>query len=257
VQVIEPTRPHHQRLARGFLWGAFSVVLVVVLGIGVFSVQRLSLSTHALEEALRPLGTVPDFALQERSGRSVTSTDLLGKVWIAAFIFTRCADECPLMSNRLARLQEAFTAAPNLLLVSITVDPEYDTPAVLSRYAESFGAHPQRWLFLTGEKAAILRLARDGFHLGVVAPREAQQSLHVPSAAPIQQVVGRMLWLLEPSLSWAHHGVHDQGKDQQALLHSARFVLVDGQGQIRQYYDSRDEDALFRLQQHAKYLLRR
>jgi cytochrome oxidase Cu insertion factor (SCO1/SenC/PrrC family) len=255
VQTLEPLRDH-QRLARGLLWGAFSAVLIVVIGVGVLRLRHTSTSQYALEE-LRPLGTVPDFTLLERSGRGVTKNDLLGKVWIVAFIFTQCADECPLMSTRLARLQEAFSAEQDLLLVSITIDPERDTPAVLSQYANSFGAHPQRWLFLTGDKAAILRLAREGFHLGVVDPREAQQPLEIPSPSPFRQALGRVLGLLGPPVSWAHHGVHSQDKAQQAILHSARFVLVDRQGQIRQYYDSRDEDAMHRLQHHTKRLLQR
>jgi cytochrome oxidase Cu insertion factor (SCO1/SenC/PrrC family) len=230
--------------------------LLVVIGIGVVRMPFFTASQYALEDALRPLGTVPDFALQERSGVVVRKQDLLGKVWLVAFIFTQCAEECPLMSHRMAQLQELYRAEPDFRLVSITVDPEHDTPAVLSQYAGSFGAHPQRWLFLTGEKAAILLLARDGFHLGVVDRRAAQQSPPLFSPAWLTAAWWQARELLAPSVSWAHHPAPDQHNAPQALLHSARFVVVDRQGNIRHYYDSRDEDVLSRLQQHVPYLLR-
>jgi protein SCO1/2 len=227
-----------------------SVLLVIGLGVGVLLFQRLSLSSHTLEKELVPLGRVPDFRLSERSGREVSNRELQGKVWVAAFIFTRCVDECPLMSNRMARLQQAFAAEQDVRLVSITVDPEHDTPVVLSEYASHFGADPQRWLFLTGDKAAIFRLAREGFYLGVTEPRRPQQSWRM---LPLRSWVAE---LLTPAVSWAHHKADPQDKGQPAVLHSARLVLVDRQGQIRQYYDSREDEALARLQQHIKHLLR-
>lgn len=239
-------------LNRSVLWWMCGLTLVVGVSVGVFVLQGVYTSRPALQDNLRPLGIVPDFALRERSGRLVTRDDLGEKVWVVGFVFTRCVDECPLVSNRMARLQETFAAQADLCLVSITVDPEHDTPEVLSRYAEGFGAHPQRWLFLTGEKAAIYRLARQGFHLSVVAPSEAQQSSTVlpPSAR-----LWRALHGLAPVVAWAHHAMPHADKARQAILHSARLVLVDRQGQIRQYYDSRDEEAMRRLQHHVKRLL--
>ncbi len=119
-------------------------------------------------EALGVHGQVPDFSLVERSGRRVTLADLQGKVWLANFIYTECAETCPTQSLQLSRLQGEFATTPDLRLVSITVDPEHDTPEVLARYAERYRADPERWLFLTGAKRAIYALARDGFKLGVV-----------------------------------------------------------------------------------------
>jgi cytochrome oxidase Cu insertion factor (SCO1/SenC/PrrC family) len=218
------------------------LALAVVIAIGVVGLWQVPRQTR---DDLRPFATVPDFALHERSGKLVTRGDLQGKVWIADFIFTRCSTECPLASARMARLQEAFATATDLYLVSITVDPEHDTPEVLSRYAESFGAHPQRWLFLTGDKAAIYRLAQEGFRLGVVSPSEAQQSLVVPFYLPS----------FTPATAWAHHGSHEPAQARPTILHSARFVLVDRRSQIRQYYDSQDENSLRRLPDHVKHLL--
>lgn len=246
MRALEQEHRHGKRLVRGVLWGVFGVALAGVIGAGVVGLRQSQAPRQVAEDDLRPFGTVPDFALRERSGRLVTRDDLRGKVWIVDFIFTQCAEECPLVSARMARLQEALAAETDLRLVSITVDPEHDTPEVLSRYAKSFGAHPERWLFLTGDKVTIYRLARDGFRLGVVDPNEAQQSSAVP----------HFLQVFKPAMAWAHHGSHAPDQTRQAILHSARLVLVDRQGQIRQYYDSKDANSLRRVQNHAKRLLR-
>jgi protein SCO1/2 len=185
-------------------------------------------------EGLRVFGTVPSFSLVDRSGRRVTLEDLTGKVWIANFIYTHCPDTCPLQSAQMAKLQTDFAAEEDLRLVSITVDPERDTPAVLSQYASRYGADPDRWLFLTGEKAAIYHLAQEGFRLSVVDP---------------EKKAGRVF---EPTLALAHHG--ETGKQ---FIHSSRFVLVDRQARIRGYYQSTDEEALQRLRKDVRILLRR
>jgi cytochrome oxidase Cu insertion factor (SCO1/SenC/PrrC family) len=202
---------------------------------------------------LRPLAEVPDFVLRERSGQPVTKADLLGKVWIVNFIFTQCVEECPLATSRMARLQEAFAAEADVRLVSITVDPEHDTPEVLREYAESFDAHSQRWLFLTGEKERIHRLAREGFRLGVLEASEADQSATMPPWPGVWKTALGVLQGFTPAMVLAHHDSLQGTK--QAIQHSARFVLVDRQGQIRQYYKSEDDDALRRLQHHVKLLL--
>jgi cytochrome oxidase Cu insertion factor (SCO1/SenC/PrrC family) len=245
------TDGHDKRLARGLLWGLLGMVLVVIIGLGVLGLPGQT-SRYAAEDDLRPFGSVPEFTLQERSGKLVTKGDLLGKVWVTDFIFTRCVEECPLVSQRMARLQAAFATPADFRLVSITVDPEHDTPDVLSRYAANFGADAQRWLFLTGEKTAIYRLVQEGFHVGVVNPYEPRQS----SAPLLPFRLHHHTWqVFTPAVAWAHHSIGHQDKERQTILHSLRFVLMDRQGQIRGYYDSNDEEALRRLQRHVKRLL--
>jgi protein SCO1/2 len=241
------TDGYDKRLARGLLWGLLGVVLVVIIGLGVLGLQGQTFR-YASEDDLRPFGSVPEFTLQERSGKLVTKGELLGKVWVTDFIFTRCAEECPLVSQRMARLQDAFATSADFRLVSITVDPEHDTPEVLSQYAANFGADAQRWLFLTGEKTAIYRLVQEGFHVGVVnQPRQS-------SAPLVPFPLHHHAWqVFTPAVAWAHHSIGHQ--ERQTILHSLRFVLMDRQGQIRGYYDSNDEEALRRLQRHVKRLL--
>jgi len=217
-------------------------------------------------ERLGNFGTVPDFALMERSERRITRTDLLGLLWVVNFFYTDCPDTCPLQSARMARLQHDFSAERDVRLVSISVDPAHDTPAVLRDYAQRFGADAERWLFLTGDRATIYRLAQQGFHLSVVDPgaappppgeqsgarphllsrdREARHRLSPPPLAPL------LRWVFVPRLAWAHAGTAPT-----MLLHSSRFVLVDRQARLRGYYHSDEDAAMRRLRRDVRTVLR-
>jgi len=105
-----------------WLWGA-CVLVALVVGVGLGLRVRFENTSRQAAHDLPHLWAVPDFALIERSGQSVTRAALLGKVWIASVIFTRCVEECPLVSNHMARLQATFAAEADVRLVSITVDP--------------------------------------------------------------------------------------------------------------------------------------
>jgi protein SCO1/2 len=103
---------------------------------------------------LAPGDPLPDFRLTDQDGRTVRPADLRGKVVAIDFIYTRCPlpDVCPRLSANFAMLQRRF--GPNLALLSVTVDPDYDTPAVLRDYARRWGAGPD-WRFLTGDVAPL------------------------------------------------------------------------------------------------------
>lgn len=180
------------------------------MGLGVAVVVAAALAGHLRSGPPPPvMSRLPTFSLTERSGRAVTLESLAGRAWVADFIFTRCAGLCPAMTARMARLGQSLP--PGALLVSITVDPEHDTPETLARYAQGFRAG-DAWLFLTGRKEDLYALAVQGFKL---AAMEVPQDRQAVAAGP--------------------------------FLHSGKFVLVDGRGQVRGYYDSEDESALRRL----------
>ena len=185
---------------RGVLWGLLIATLAVVIAAALLRLRR--------PEPPPVLGQVPELTLVNRDGRTVRRAGLAGAPWIADFIFTRCPASCPLMTARMARLGRELPRDWKVRLVSFSVDPEHDTPAVLERYAESFKA-PARWLFLTGDGRQIYRLSREGFKLGVDA---SPQPVGAETAEPI--------------------------------LHSTRFVLVDGEGRIRGYYDAFDAESM-------------
>lgn len=165
-------------------------------------------------------GAVPPFSLTDRTGRPVRLSDLEGKVWVVDFIFTTCPGPCPVMTSQMKRLQDELKGNPRVRLVSITVDPETDTPAVLSKYAAAVGGDPERWFFLTGPKNEIRDLANQGLHLAVTENPDAASN-----------------------------------PGQGAIIHSTRFVLVDGRAHIRGYFDSTDDQFLQELARGIDRLL--
>lgn len=109
-----------------------------------------------------PIGEIPAFRFTTQEGKALTKDDLLGKIWVADFVFTRCSGPCPVMTSRMAELAKGLAKAKDVRLVSISVDPEHDTPAVLSEYAGRMLADPSKWIFLTGPKLEIDDFARKG-----------------------------------------------------------------------------------------------
>ena len=105
---------------------------------------------------LQKISEVPAFTLTDQTGRIVTLADLKGKIWVANFIFTRCKGPCPLSTLRMAELNKRLARArKEVQLISFTVDPDHDTPTVLTEYAKPSEADPAHWQFLTGPSADI------------------------------------------------------------------------------------------------------
>jgi protein SCO1 len=127
------------------------------------------------EQRLPTIDAAPDFALTSQDGAEVTLESLRGKVVAVTFIYTWCPDVCPMLTDKLARVQDALGPrfGADVAFVSITVDPERDTPEVLSDYAESFDADPAGWSFLTGEPAAVREVARQ-YGVAVAPAAEGQ-----------------------------------------------------------------------------------
>jgi len=106
---------------------------------------------------------VPEFELLDQDSLPFSSAEMKGRVWVLDFFFTTCPTICPRMSTNLRAIQDAFEEE-ELGIISITINPRYDTPAMLREYAAKFGAGPQ-WKFLSGEQEYIHRLARQGFYM--------------------------------------------------------------------------------------------
>lgn len=179
----------------------YALAALAVVGSGLFF--------YLLSRQVPPpivLAQLPPFALTERDGSTVTLGDLAGAPWIADFIFTRCAVYCPRLTVRMKELRQRLP--PRVRSVSFSVDPDYDTPAVLAEYARSWGIEGRDWLFLTGSRETMWTLIREGFLQPVEETPEVV-------ASPI--------------------------------LHSNRFVLVDAQGRMRGLYDAFDEGAFDQL----------
>ena len=161
------------------IWVMLGVIIIAIAGINLWSAFDTKLEGSPdlpkLVEARVP--RVPDFSLTNQQGQPLSLSDMVGKIWVADFIFTNCPTICPAMTQEMARLQSEFVADP-VYFVSFSVDPERDTPRVLSRYASAYGADDRRWHFLTGDKAKIYQLAEQGFSLA--AGHKGSEILHSP-----------------------------------------------------------------------------
>jgi protein SCO1/2 len=221
--------------------GVVALLLVVVLAATAIRIGILGRGVDA--SSLPDYGQIDDFALTEAGGHEVTLAELQGRVWIADFIFTRCRTTCPLMTSEMARLTDELAAGPELRLVSVTVDPEHDTPEVLSGFGRRYGADGDRWLFLTGDKEAIYDLTRRSFHLGVAEAGEEETLLAATGDA---------------GTAGGDQATKDgpvQYEGGEPFIHSTRIVLVDREGTIRGYYDATDPEKLRDLRVHARSLL--
>lgn len=161
----------------------------------------------------------PAFTLTDQQGQPVSSERLRGTVVIANFIYTHCDDICPLLTVQMQGLQDRLrregVLGEEVQLLSFTVDPARDTPAVLAAYAERHGADPEAWRFLTGPTDTVVPLIVEGFRLGVDALP--------PPETPAQP-----------------HADGEHTTQDYAVMHSGRFVLIDRMGQVRAFYDGRD-----------------
>jgi protein SCO1/2/putative membrane protein len=188
---------------RGILvvvWTVLAAALFSMVVVGPAAPQRRA--AQELGDRGEELGP---FQLTERSGRRVTHDDLADRVAIVSFIFTRCQLSCPRITSIMKSLQEKLEGT-DVQLVSLSVDPDHDTPEVLRSYADSYGADPQRWWFLTGPRSEIYDLIQNRFKLSVMDDPGAD------------------------------------GEKSEFILHSDRLGLVD-RGRIVGLFDSNEPEA--------------
>lgn len=112
-------------------------------------------------------GLLTGFSLTERSGKQISSEDLKGQPYVAGFFFSMCPSICVQQNTKVQQLQERFKDQP-IRFLSISCDPEIDTPEVLTKYADRFEADPDQWLFFTGDMTYIRNVGFDRFRLGVM-----------------------------------------------------------------------------------------
>jgi cytochrome oxidase Cu insertion factor (SCO1/SenC/PrrC family) len=178
--MISPDRPTPRPVWP--LLGGLTLVVLTVLAAFLFAGLK---SRRAPGQTPPVYGQIADFRLTNQTGGRVSLGDLRGRVWVADIIFTRCAGPCPKMTRQMKELQDALPPASEARLIPLTTDPDFDTPPVLKAYAERFGADPARWMFLTGAKPEIARLAIDSLKLAAIekppAERESPQDLFIHS----------------------------------------------------------------------------
>jgi protein SCO1 len=196
-------------MKRPWLWTVFAVTLLTIPAVA-------TIVARAQRHKLPSYGTVPAFQLTDQTGQPFGARDLAGKVWVADFVFTRCSQICPRLTEEMSKLQRYLTnrgTDARTHLVSISVDPERDTPEVLAGYAKGFDAKPGFWKFLTGPAKEVEDAVVKGFKQGMEK---------------------------EPDFS---------------ILHGSKFVLVDAKGTIRGFFDSTDPVQMAVLREAISNLL--
>jgi cytochrome oxidase Cu insertion factor (SCO1/SenC/PrrC family) len=168
------------------------------------------------ESDLPKLFPVPDAKLVNEAGQPLQLDALKGNVVVYDFIFTNCAGTCPMMTAAMRRVTAKVDKSAPVRFVSISVDPKRDTPEVLRAYAAKVRNDP-RWTFLTGDRATILLLSVDGFKLAAA---------------------------------------DGTGAPNESILHSAKFVVADKHGVVREYVSSLDDDAVDHVVGSVKDLVR-
>ncbi len=153
-----------------------TLLLIPIVTAAILFFLRQAQVARLGSRALPKDGLVPSFQLIDQNGVPFGSPQLLGKIWIADFVYSTCPGPCPMISSRMGELQKPLRDT-DVQLVSFSVDPQHDTPAVLRDYAAKLNAQPGRWHFLTGDKDTIYRLSRDGFKLAA-AEGEAAVPIH-------------------------------------------------------------------------------
>lgn len=169
--------------------------------------------------ALDDYGEVPAFSLVDQTGAPIVRADLADRVVIANFIFTRCPTICPTFTAKMQKVGKELAEQEHILLVSFSVDPDYDSPEVLGEFARKFDADPARWKFLTGDPTSI----KDRLAAGLQIALEQRGTL--PSGGP-------------------------------DIVHGTHFVLIDGRQHIRGYYNSNDPQRVEQLVADARALAR-
>ncbi|MFT5102833.1 MAG: protein SCO1/2 [Candidatus Latescibacterota bacterium] len=111
------------------------------------------------------IGKAPQFTFVNQNNDTISQAYYSNKIYVVEFFFTTCPSICPIMTTNMLKIQEAFKDDANFGIASISIDPEYDTPAILKQYADGYGATHPNWNFLTGEKAAIHTLSNEGFKI--------------------------------------------------------------------------------------------
>lgn len=160
--------------------------------------------------------TIGNFRLVNQDSTVVTRNTVRDKIYVADFFFTSCRTICPVMKTQMHRVYKAIEEDPEVLIISHTIDPEYDTVGLLRDFADRLGVESDKWHFLTGNKDSIYHLAQTGYF---VTAMEAEA---------------------EPD----------------GFIHSGAFLLIDKKGRIRGKYDGTNEAEVGQLLEDIETLKR-
>jgi protein SCO1 len=162
----------------------------IALGLLSFPVSALARDAGG-SSSLPVIGPAPNFSLTSQDGKPVALADLRGKVVAVTFIYTECPDICPMLTQKMVQVQDELGAdfGKKIAFVSISLDPEHDTPEVLKDYAQFWGAKPEGWSFLTGSLDAVRDVTR---RYGVFFSKKEDGSVEHSQLTTLVDADGRM-----------------------------------------------------------------
>lgn len=138
-------------------------ITFIILIFGIWAIPKIVAKFQKSD--LQVMGKAPSFELTNQNNKKITDKDYKGKVYVVEFFFSTCPTICPIMNQNMLLLQEEFYGNPKFGIASITINPEFDTPAVLKDHANLLGVKHYNWYFLTGDKDYIYNLANKGFNI--------------------------------------------------------------------------------------------
>jgi protein SCO1/2 len=162
---------------KSYIWVSFVILIFGILVVPeimdriqnneIVKGDRLDKVSNSSKEdgKLQKIGPAPKFELINQDNKKITNETYKGKVYVLEFFFTTCPSICPKMNQSMLQIEKTFFGNPNFGIVSISIDPEQDTPAVLKAHMELLGAKSSNWNFLTGDKKYIIDLSNKGFNL--------------------------------------------------------------------------------------------
>lgn len=145
------------------------VILALIIG-GIFFGFKM------LKKDLYTVMKVPSFTLTDQNGKKVSDKDMLGKVYLVEFFYSRCPTICPIMNSNMKYIDQQINN-PNFGIISISIDPTHDTPEILKNHAQMIGAKSANWHFLTGNRDYIGKIA-DQFNIYVGNKEDEAESLN-------------------------------------------------------------------------------
>jgi protein SCO1/2 len=193
----------------------FYIAFFTFLVVGFYVV--MTQITDIAKPQLPVLNTVMPFSFTRQDGQQISNKDVLGKTVIVEYFFTTCKGICPKMNRNMAKIHEQLKSEKDFLILSHTVDPETDSVPTLKRYADSIGADPSKWWFLTGKKEDLYRTARESYILD--DPKNSSKNI------------------------------------TEQFLHTQFFCLVDRDGVVRGIYDGLKKEEIDQLLEDTKLLL--
>lgn len=136
----------------------------IILIFGIWVVKEINARYYSKSD-LAEIGSAPRFELTNQNGKTISDKDYLGKVYVLEFFFSTCPTICPKMNQNMLILQDEFLNEKDFGIVSITINPQNDTPQVLKEHAEHLGVKMESWNFLTGDQEYIYDLSNKGFNI--------------------------------------------------------------------------------------------